>query len=281
MRTLTLALIGNCFLATVSLSQTAAKVPVKVFGSGKGLVGEKLVYAVKEEVRKSSTMELARHNQSRMVLRLSTIETDESGKGGQAAYAACWYILDPNYPLSFYLSSRVGVSDSNRVAEAAKEIVASTDKQIAYFSQWGAAEGEVAKRLKELQQIAMANPDHSPTLLDVANFAHDNHFYDRAIDYYEMYLATNPHDVDALVDLGICYNDLGDYVQAGWYMREAIKHSPNHLLAHFNLGIVEMKAGNMQTALEWFKKTLSLSPNSEIGKRSQLLIDQNLSNRKQ
>lgn len=135
---------------------------------------------------------------------------------------------------------------------------------------------QAMNRLTELEQTASANPGNPQALLMVANFAHDNKFYDKAIDYYKQYLAAKPKDSDALVDLGICYNDLGNLDQARSSMEEALKYSPNHLLAHFNLGIVALRSGDMKSSLEWFKKTVAISPNSEIGKRAQELITQHL-----
>lgn len=135
---------------------------------------------------------------------------------------------------------------------------------------------QAMNQLGELEQIAKANPGTPKALLQVANFAHDNHFYDKAVDYYKQYLAKEPKDADALVDLGICYNDLGNLDEARASMEQALKYSPKHVLAHFNLGIVSLRSGDMKGALEWFKQTVALSPNSEIGKRAQELITQHL-----
>ena len=140
---------------------------------------------------------------------------------------------------------------------------------------------QAMSRLTELEQIAAANPKNPKALVQVANFAHDNHFYDKAIDYYKQYLAKEPGDPDALVDLGICYNDLGNLEEARTAMEKALKFSPKHLLAHFNLGIVALRSGDMKGALDWFKKTAALSPNSEIGRRAQELITQHLNTAQQ
>lgn len=132
-------------------------------------------------------------------------------------------------------------------------------------------------RLNELEQIANANPNDMKARLDAANFAHDNRFYDKAIEHYKTYLVKKPNDPDALVDLGICYNDEGNLEEARKYMEQALKSSPKHLLGHFNLGIVSLRQGDLKGANVWFTKVVAISPNSEIGQRAQQLLKEHLS----
>ncbi|MEX2115627.1 MAG: tetratricopeptide repeat protein [Bacteroidota bacterium] len=133
---------------------------------------------------------------------------------------------------------------------------------------------EAVKHLKELEAQVSANPNDAVQRLHLANFAHDNRFYDKAIEHYRKYLEGNPRDPDVLVDLGICYNDIGNFTEARSFMMEALEVSPKHLLAHFNLGIVNLKAGDVEKSNEWFKKTTALSPDSEVGKRAKALLEQ-------
>jgi len=133
---------------------------------------------------------------------------------------------------------------------------------------------EAMQHLNELEAQVSANPNDAAQRLHLANFAHDNRFYDKAIEHYHKYLEKNPKDPDALVDLGICYNDIGRFTEAQSFMMKALEISPKHLLAHFNLGIVNLKAGDIEQSNEWFKKTAALSPDSEVGKRAQSLLEQ-------
>ena len=135
---------------------------------------------------------------------------------------------------------------------------------------------EAMSRLNELEQLANSNPNDLKARLDVANFAHDNRFYDKAIEHYKLYLEKKPDDPDALVDLGICYNDEGSLEEAKKYMQRALKSSPKHLLAHFNLGIVSLRGGDLKGANEWFEKVVAISPNSEVGQRAQQLLKEHL-----
>ena len=131
---------------------------------------------------------------------------------------------------------------------------------------------ESANQLADLEDRIRQNPADHDFLLQVANFAHDNGYYDKAISYYDQYLKHHPDNVNAIVDKGICYHELGKSEQAIEVMNQALKLQPNHLQANFNLGIINLKMGNLEKANEWFKKVVALDPNSDIGKRAQELL---------
>jgi tetratricopeptide (TPR) repeat protein len=128
--------------------------------------------------------------------------------------------------------------------------------------------------LKELEGRLAANPEDMALTLQLANLLHDAAIYERAISYYKAYLEKNPKDANALVDLGICYKEIGDFIEAKKKMKEALKVVPKHLNAHFNLGIVCLSEGSIQESNEWFTKTVALDPVSEVGKRAQQLLTQ-------
>jgi len=131
---------------------------------------------------------------------------------------------------------------------------------------------QAASQLADLENRVRQNPGDHDFLLQVANFAHDNGYYDKSISYYDQYLRHHPEDVNAIVDKGICYHELGKSEQAIEVMNQALKLQPNHLLANFNLGIVNLKMGNLEKANGWFKKVVALDPNSDIGKSAQELL---------
>jgi tetratricopeptide (TPR) repeat protein len=128
--------------------------------------------------------------------------------------------------------------------------------------------------IQELENSVAANPDNMGLTLQLANALHDGLLYERAVPYYQSYLKSNPKDADARVDLGICYKELGKYTDAENEMKTALHYVPNHLHAHFNLGIVYLSEGNIEESNKWFKRTVALDPNSEVGKRAQQLLTQ-------
>jgi cytochrome c-type biogenesis protein CcmH/NrfG len=137
--------------------------------------------------------------------------------------------------------------------------------------------GEMAQKQAESQTLekeVASHPNDMALTLQLANSLHDGLLYEKAIPYYKMFLAKNPSDANARVDLGICYKELGDFSEAKKEMKEALKYDPLHLHANFNLGIVCLSEGDFHEANEWFKKTVALDPTSEVGKRAQQLLTQ-------
>jgi Flp pilus assembly protein TadD len=133
---------------------------------------------------------------------------------------------------------------------------------------------QIPTDIQELENSVAANPDDMSLTLQLANSLHDRLFYEKAIPYYKAYLVMNPKDANARVDLGICYKELGSFTEAENEMKTALHYVPNHLYAHFNLGIVCLSEGSLQESNTWFKKTVALDPSSEVGKRAQQLLSQ-------
>jgi len=144
--------------------------------------------------------------------------------------------------------------------------------------QMQAANIQLAGQISELEMQVAANPSDMQALLKLANMSHDGRFFDKAITYYRRYLDKNVKDANARVDLGICYFENGDNDEAQKQMLTALKYDPKHLQAHFNLGIVNLKARRIQEANDWFKRTIALAPpNSDIGQQAKQFLEQHSS----
>lgn len=150
---------------------------------------------------------------------------------------------------------------------------------------------ETAAMLREIERLEQAvrnNPDDKGSVLRLANLLHDNSMNDprllvRAVDAYRKYLTLNPSDPDARVDLGICYFEMSrvDSTQRAELLGMAIVEMesvhnavPSHQAATFNLGIVNLFGGNADASTSWFRKTVDLDANSELGRRAQRLLEQ-------
>ena len=72
--------------------------------------------------------------------------------------------------------------------------------------------------------------------------------------------------------MGVCYYETGKNDEAIAAMEKALKYQPRHQIAHLNLGIVNMTAGNSVKAVEWWKKAVEIDPANEIGKKAEELI---------
>lgn len=130
------------------------------------------------------------------------------------------------------------------------------------------------QRISELKVKVERNPKDANNLIALANTLHDSNLQAEAIEYYKKYLAINEKDPDARVDMGVCYHELGDNKTAIMIIEEAIKYSPKHQKAYFNLGIINLKEGNLQKANEYFKKCYELDTATPTGMQAKEIMDQ-------
>lgn len=144
------------------------------------------------------------------------------------------------------------------------------------------------EEVRRLQEAVRANPGSSDDLLRLANRLHDlglsaPTLLPGAIEAYTNYLKLKPGDPNARVDLGICYFELGrtDSLQspkmfsaAVREMKAALASTPGHQPAAFNLGIVCLFMGDANESAKWFRKTIELGPDTELGTRAKNLLAQ-------
>ena len=144
------------------------------------------------------------------------------------------------------------------------------------------------QEIEELQGTVDANPNDAAALIRLANMLHDvgmhnQMFLNRAINTYSKYLKLKPADPNARVDIGICYFEMAredTNNAASWLLRAiqemetAFKSNPDHQPAAFNLGIVNLNAGNMEESRQWFKKAMEINPSSDLGKKAKEMLDQ-------
>jgi cytochrome c-type biogenesis protein CcmH/NrfG/RNA polymerase subunit RPABC4/transcription elongation factor Spt4 len=146
------------------------------------------------------------------------------------------------------------------------------------LSSMPSAEQQLANRVAELEEQVNKDPSDMQSLRTLANLCQDGRFLDKAITYYRRFLEKNPKDADARVDLGICYYEKDNTAEAAKEMRTALKYQPKHVQAHYNLGIVSLKARKIQEANEWFRKTIALAPpNSDIAEQAKQILEQHSS----
>ena len=126
--------------------------------------------------------------------------------------------------------------------------------------------------LNDLEAKIKQNPEDYTSLLQLAHLKNDSGLFEAAIQNYKTYLDKNPKDADARVDMGVCYFNLKDFANAIKEMETALNYAPNHQIAHLNLGVVNLSAGNLEKSKEWLKKAYDLNPTSEVGIKAQQLL---------
>lgn len=147
---------------------------------------------------------------------------------------------------------------------------------------------ELLDAIDRLQRTVNENPNDAGSKLLLANTLHDGAMHDammlpRAIEAYKSYLKDKPGDPNARVDLGICYFELGKidsvhsvrlYSMAIDEIQTAVRSSPTHQPAAFNLAIVYLYSGDFDESNRWFRKAVDLNPESELGKRAKVILEQ-------
>jgi len=133
--------------------------------------------------------------------------------------------------------------------------------------------GIKSQQILDLEKEAESNPSDFNNILSLAHQLGDNGFLLEAIKRYDQYLEKYPNKADVIVDKGVCYYNLKNYSKASEVMQSAIKIDPKHEIAHLNLGIVYMAAGNKDEAKNWWNKLINMSTDSEITKRAKKFID--------
>jgi cytochrome c-type biogenesis protein CcmH/NrfG len=131
---------------------------------------------------------------------------------------------------------------------------------------------QAAAQLADMESAALKNPQNHELVLQAANFAHDNGYFEKAVTYYDRYLGSHPDNVNAMVDKGTCLHELKRSEEAITVVKQALKIEPNHLQANYNLGVINLQLGNVQEANKYFSKVVSIAPTSEMGMRAQQLL---------
>ncbi len=83
----------------------------------------------------------------------------------------------------------------------------------------------------------------------------------KAITNYEKVLKINPNNLNAKTDLGACYADgTSDPMKGIMLLRDVVAADPNHEMAQYNLGMLSVKSGQLDKAIERFQKVLEINP---------------------
>jgi len=98
--------------------------------------------------------------------------------------------------------------------------------------------GELQARIAAVERMLAVNPKQLDALIQLGNDYFDLGNHEKAIKAYQQALLINPRNADVLTDLGISYRRIGKPQQAVKAFRNAQEVDPNHAVSLFNLGIV-------------------------------------------
>jgi tetratricopeptide (TPR) repeat protein len=110
------------------------------------------------------------------------------------------------------------------------------------------------------------NPSDFDSLVNLGNLVFDDgRRFLEAVDYYRRALAVKPNDANVRTDMGIALLGLGRRHEAIQAFQQAIVDQPDHALAHYDLGVALAQQGDLVSALEQLKTSLSLMAQGGVG----------------
>lgn len=81
-------------------------------------------------------------------------------------------------------------------------------------------------------------------------------------DFYQKALATNPNLLAAKANMAMTYVNTDTPMQGIMLLREVLQQDPTNELALFNLGLLSMRSGQYERAIERFRQILVTNPGS-------------------
>jgi tetratricopeptide (TPR) repeat protein len=121
------------------------------------------------------------------------------------------------------------------------------------------------EKKSDLQKTEKSFLDAAYRYFDSFKLAQDSGLKDlfvaKAISNYTKVLDLNPDNLDAKTDLGACYAEgTGEPMKGIMLLRDVVSKNPNHEMAQYNLGMLSVRSGQFDKAVERFKKVLEINP---------------------
>jgi hypothetical protein len=125
-------------IASPSLARQEPQVAVEIVDQSSGIVGERLLYYVRETFRRSAAFRLTDVAEPRMQVIVSTMPRFEDQPNTSTMYSVVWTLVigDATSGWTFlYLDNTIGYAGSDVVSSSAETIVARTDRLVASVRQ--------------------------------------------------------------------------------------------------------------------------------------------------
>ena len=159
------------------------------------------------------------------------------------------------------------------------------------------SDGKINEAYTEFQKAILLDPKNKESLNQLGYLSALFKKYDDAISYYRRAIASDPGYSDAMNNLGVLYLELenwdeaiksfnstlnnplyqsperaltnmgyayyrkGEYLKAENYLKEAVIRNPVFSIAYYTLGLVYVKYGNDEAAIDEFQKAIGIMPN--------------------
>jgi len=125
----------------------------------------------------------------------------------------------------------------------------------------------------EMDKFIADLPENYNDLIGLGNDYMDKGMYALAIECYQRGIAIDSTDPNVLIDLGACYHAVGGSEKAIGFFEQALIMNPNHIIGHFNSGIVYRQIGNNEMAKRHWGKVIELNPGTPMADTAQSYIN--------
>lgn len=120
-----------------------------------------------------------------------------------------------------------------------------------------------------LLEEVQANPQNWYALYEIANHLFQSGKLTEAIPFYEKANHALPGKPQIVCNWGYAFICLGKFEEGEKLLKECLKIDPQYSDAYLNLGVSALEQNQLDSALEYFKRTLSLAPHSFVALRAQ------------
>ncbi len=151
----------------------------------------------------------------------------------------------------------IGPFEEKTTPEVSSEIRTFKEKEQTYF------------------KLLEANPRDVNALTGLGNLYFDSQQFQLAVNMYERALKIDSPNTYVQTDLGVAYYNLGLTDTAIEEFQDVLEDNPNHVTAHYNLGIVLWKGKNdFEGAKKEFETVIELAPDDRLAQAAQQNIGQ-------
>jgi tetratricopeptide (TPR) repeat protein len=128
------------------------------------------------------------------------------------------------------------------------------------------AEQQYKKAISNYREVIQSDPTCTDAYMNIGICYDHLGDYSSAIDFYDMALEIYPLYPKAWLNKAITYQHTGDITDALICYDKAIELDKNYSLAYYNKGVLLIEYGDHRRALECFTKTLEIDPENDSAK---------------
>ncbi len=128
------------------------------------------------------------------------------------------------------------------------------------------ADRQYGKAISCYKEVIKSDPQCADAYMNIGICYDHLGDFSSAIDFYDMALEIYPLYPKAWSNKAITYQHMGDFSEALRCFDKAIDLDKNYSLAYYNKGVLLMENGDHRFALECFTKTIEIDPKNENAK---------------